>query len=74
MLYISIAIVLIIYYFQIAQVPHRNEPDTPGEINYQFVLEQLTSNGYQDWIGLEYKPLKHSKEGLEWIKKFGYTL
>ncbi|XP_035452835.2 putative hydroxypyruvate isomerase [Spodoptera frugiperda] len=59
---------------QIAQVPNRNEPDTAGEINYKYVLEQLESNGYTDWIGLEYKPLKSSKDGLVWVKNFGYSL
>lgn len=59
---------------QIAQVPERNEPDTPGEINYKYVLEQLASKGYTDWIGLEYKPLNNSKEGLVWINNYGYKL
>lgn len=59
---------------QIAQVPNRNEPDTDGEINYKYVLKQLESNGYTDWIGLEYKPLKSSKDGLVWVKNFGYSL
>ncbi|CAH2054457.1 unnamed protein product, partial [Iphiclides podalirius] len=59
---------------QIAQVPHRNEPDTPGEINYKYILENLESNGYHDWIGLEYKPIGNSKDGLKWIINFGYTL
>ncbi|XP_075984403.1 hydroxypyruvate isomerase-like protein Gip [Anticarsia gemmatalis] len=59
---------------QIAQVPNRNEPDTAGEINYKYVLEQLENNGYNDWVGLEYKPLNNSKGGLGWVKSFGYSL
>ncbi|XP_028176659.1 putative hydroxypyruvate isomerase [Ostrinia furnacalis] len=59
---------------QIAQVPNRNEPDTPGEINYEYVLEHLKSNGYNDWIGLEYKPANGSKAGLKWIHNYGYSL
>ncbi|CAG4966036.1 unnamed protein product [Parnassius apollo] len=59
---------------QIAQVPNRNEPDTPGEINYKYILEQLETNGYTDWIGLEYKPVGNSKDGLKWINNFGYSL
>ncbi|CAG9793266.1 unnamed protein product [Diatraea saccharalis] len=61
-------------HIQIAQVPNRNEPDTPGEINYEYVLKQLDNHGYNDWIGLEYKPANNSKDGLKWIKKFGYDL
>lgn len=59
---------------QIAQVPNRNEPDTPGEINYGYVFDLLDSVGYNDWIGLEYKPYATTVEGLKWIKNFNYTL
>lgn len=59
---------------QIAQVPDRHEPDTLGEINYKYVLNCLISNGYNDWIGLEYKPKADAVQGLQWVKNFGYTL
>ncbi|XP_063380979.1 putative hydroxypyruvate isomerase [Cydia fagiglandana] len=59
---------------QIAQVPNRNEPDTVGEVNYPYVLQHLEQCGYNDWIGLEYKPAAGSKAGLKWIQNFGYTL
>ncbi|CAH1372388.1 putative hydroxypyruvate isomerase [Tenebrio molitor] len=59
---------------QIAQVPNRNEPDTPGELNYVYVLETLKSLGYNDWIGLEYKPLEDTKKGLKWLQNLGYSL
>ena len=59
---------------QIAQVPQRNEPDTPGEINYQYILETLQQYGYDDWIGLEYKPKSSTLEGLKWVGNFGYSL
>lgn len=60
--------------FQIAQVPGRNEPNTSGEINYAYVLGLLEDHGYNDWIGLEYKPAAGTKDGLAWIKQYGYTL
>ncbi|CAH1153444.1 unnamed protein product [Phaedon cochleariae] len=59
---------------QIAQAPSRHEPDSSGEINYKFVLKVLEEEGYDDWIGLEYKPLADTREGLEWVKEFGYIL
>lgn len=59
---------------QIAQAPNRNEPSTDGELNYQFILNQITASGYHDFIGLEYKPLTNTAEGLKWIKSFGYEL
>ncbi|CAH0402520.1 unnamed protein product [Chilo suppressalis] len=61
-------------HIQIAQVPNRNEPDTPGEINYEYVLKQVEFYGYDDWIGLEYKPANSTKDGLKWIESFGYKL
>lgn len=59
---------------QIAQVPNRNEPDTPGELNFPYILQTLQSLGYNDWIGLEYKPLEETQKGLKWVKHLGYSL
>lgn len=59
---------------QIAQVPNRNEPNTTGELDYKYILQELKKAGYDDWIGLEYKPMKVTGEGLKWIQEFGYTL
>lgn len=61
-------------HIQIAQVPHRHEPDTPGEIDYKYILSLLENKGYQGYIGLEYSPAAGTVDGLGWIKKFGYTL
>lgn len=59
---------------QIAQVPDRHEPDTAGEINYNYVIKSLLENGYNDWIGLEYKPKNGSVAGLKWVSNYGYCL
>ncbi|XP_076231022.1 hydroxypyruvate isomerase-like protein Gip [Calliopsis andreniformis] len=60
---------------QIAQVPDRHEPDTPGEIDYKYVLSTLEKKGYNGYIGLEYKPkLLPSVKGLNWIQNYGYKL
>lgn len=59
---------------QIAQVPNRQEPNASGEINYKYVLDFLANSGYNDWIGLEYKPAGNVIEGLKWINDFGYVL
>ncbi|XP_028030980.1 putative hydroxypyruvate isomerase [Bombyx mandarina] len=59
---------------QIAQVPNRNEPDTHGEINYKYVLEHLAKSGYDEWVGLEYKAIGNTKDGLTWINNYGYSL
>lgn len=60
---------------QIAQAPDRHEPDTAGEVNFKYVLEQLQAEGeYDGWVGCEYSPLHGTLEGLKWIKNFGYDL
>ncbi|KAM9326844.1 putative hydroxypyruvate isomerase [Gastrophryne carolinensis] len=47
----------LIGHVQIAQVPHRNEPDSPGELNYAYLFDLLEELGYQGYVGCEYKPL-----------------
>ncbi|XP_043249394.1 putative hydroxypyruvate isomerase [Colletes gigas] len=59
---------------QIAQVPDRHEPDTPGEVDYKYVLTTLEKEGYSGYVGLEYRPKSSSVEGLNWIQKYGYKL
>lgn len=61
-------------HIQIAQVPNRNEPNTNGEIEYKYLLSTIEPLGYNDWIGLEYKPAEESIKGLTWIKEFGYCI
>lgn len=61
---------------QIAQVPHRHEPHTLGELNYAYVLQVLEESEYVgDWIGLEYRPALETTVGLgQWLSKYGYAL
>lgn len=61
-------------HIQIAQAPHRNEPNTTGEINYKYILDAIYPAGYKDWVGLEYHPKTYTKDGLGWIEEYGYTL
>lgn len=49
--------ILVSGHVQIAQVPGRNEPDSPGELNYSYLFKTLERYGYQGYIGCEYKPL-----------------
>lgn len=44
-------------HIQIAQVPDRHEPDSPGEINFPYIFKLLEELGYQGYVGCEYKPL-----------------
>jgi 2-dehydrotetronate isomerase len=55
-------------HIQIASVPERNEPDL-GELNCDYVLDQIDELGYDGWIGCEYRPKAGTSEGLTWMKK-----
>jgi hydroxypyruvate isomerase len=61
-------------HIQIAQAPGRNEPDTEGELNYRYILSQIEGTGYDDFVGLEYKPSTTTVDGLKWIRDFNYEL
>lgn len=56
-------------HIQIADNPGRNEPGT-GEINYPDIFRFLDQQGYEGWIGCEYRPLGKTREGLEWMKPY----
>jgi len=59
---------------QIAQVPGRNEVNVEGEVNYQYILKLLKQQGYEGWIGLEYKPSNGSTtDSLKWMQQWGYA-
>ncbi|XP_041861313.1 putative hydroxypyruvate isomerase [Melanotaenia boesemani] len=60
----------IIGHVQIAQVPGRNEPDRPGELNYSYLFNTLENLGYNGYVGCEYKPLDSTEKGLGWIKEY----
>jgi len=57
-------------HIQIAQVPDRGEPDSPGEINFPYVFSVLESVGYDGFVGLEYKPKGITEVGLQWLKNY----
>ncbi len=54
-----------IKHLQLADNPGRNEPGT-GEINYQYLFNQLRKMNYHGWVGCEYKPQTTTDAGLHW--------
>ena len=56
-----------IAHVQIADNPGRNEPGT-GEINYPFIFATLDAEGYDGWVGCEYRPKAGTSEGLDWLQ------
>jgi 2-dehydrotetronate isomerase len=55
-------------HIQVASVPGRNEPDR-GELNYDYLFDQIDELGYDGWIGCEYRPRAGTSEGLDWLRK-----
>lgn len=60
-------------HIQIADSPDRHEPGT-GEINYDYVFQQIDALGYDGWVSLEYKPTTTTEASLGWLKRFGYDV
>ncbi|XP_063795401.1 putative hydroxypyruvate isomerase [Pseudophryne corroboree] len=60
----------LIGHVQIAQVPHRNEPDSPGEVNFLYLFDLLQELGYRGDVGCEYKPLGSTVTGLGWMEAY----
>ncbi|XP_075688778.1 putative hydroxypyruvate isomerase [Rhinoderma darwinii] len=60
----------LIGHVQVAQVPHRNEPDSPGELNFLYLYDLLQGLGYQGYIGCEYKPRGDTVTGLRWMDTY----
>jgi len=58
----------LIGHFHVADVPGRHEPGT-GEINYRNVLGRINESKYEGFIGLEFTPLKDSKDALQKVKE-----
>jgi hydroxypyruvate isomerase len=56
-----------IAHVQIADNPGRNEPGT-GEIFHPFLFDLLDKEGYEGYVGAEYKPRGKTDEGLGWAK------
>ena len=58
----------LVKHVQVADPPDRSEPGT-GELNWVFLLDQLTASGYQGWVGCEYRPGRDTWSGLSWISE-----
>ncbi|KAI4886596.1 hypothetical protein NFI96_000794 [Prochilodus magdalenae] len=57
-------------HIQVAQVPDRHEPDSPGEVNFSYLFDLLEKLGYQGYVGCEYKPMGSTEAGLDWLRKY----
>lgn len=62
----------IIGHFHAAGIPGRHEL-MDGEQNYPFICRQIDATGFDGYMGLEYAPLRPSRESLiatrEWLKQ-----
>lgn len=55
---------------QLADAPDRSEPGT-GEINMPNVLAALRATGYEDLVGLEYRPSGRTPDPFAWMEAMG---
>jgi hydroxypyruvate isomerase len=53
---------------QIADAPGRGEPGT-GTLDIDGYLDTLQANGYDGYVGLEYKPTTTTEESLSWLPR-----
>ncbi|XP_003462574.2 putative hydroxypyruvate isomerase isoform X1 [Cavia porcellus] len=60
----------IVGHVQIAQVPGRGEPDSPGELNFPYLFQLLEDEGYQGFVGCEYRPQGDTVDGLSWLRSY----
>ena len=58
----------LIGHIQFADSPGRHEPGT-GEINFTEIFNKIDELGYEDWVGAEYIPSKHTLETLTWFQR-----
>ncbi|MBO4643725.1 MAG: TIM barrel protein [Alphaproteobacteria bacterium] len=63
------SLISLIGHVRIAGVPMGEEPDT-GEVNYDYLLSLLETQGYQGHIGCSYTPRLKTADGLKWIQKY----
>ncbi len=61
-------------HIQIAGVPMRHEPDL-GELNYDYLFSVIDEQGWQGWVGCEYRPALGvqaggTSSGLSWVKPY----
>jgi len=54
---------------QVAGCPDRHEPDT-GELDVTRAFAQLDADGYDGYVGLEYKPRTTTAAGLAWAAPY----
>ncbi|XP_030062262.1 putative hydroxypyruvate isomerase [Microcaecilia unicolor] len=60
----------LIGHIQIAQVPNRDEPDSPGELNFPYLFDLLEKLEYEGFVGCEYSPRGGTVEGLCWLQLY----
>jgi hydroxypyruvate isomerase len=53
---------------QIADAPGRGEPGS-GSLDLEGYLNTLAGNGYDGYVGLEYKPTTTTEESLSWLPR-----
>ncbi|MDQ6605507.1 MAG: hydroxypyruvate isomerase [Actinomycetota bacterium] len=57
-----------IAHLQVADNPGRHQPGT-GELNFQFLFDEIDRLGYDGFVGLEYSPQPDTVGSLAWLER-----
>ncbi|XP_020031313.1 putative hydroxypyruvate isomerase isoform X3 [Castor canadensis] len=60
----------IVGHVQVAQVPGRGEPGSSGELDFSYLFQLLEDEGYEGFVGCEYKPQGDTIAGLSWLRSY----
>ncbi|KAI6217325.1 putative hydroxypyruvate isomerase [Aphelenchoides fujianensis] len=60
----------LIGHIQVSQPPNRNEPNTPGEVNFDYFFQLLRDTRPDLLIGAEYF---ETKENADWVQQYGLS-
>jgi hydroxypyruvate isomerase len=59
-------------HIQVGDSPGRHEPGT-GELCWDFLFGEIAAQGYNGWIGCEYRPSVDTASGLGWRDRYAFT-
>lgn len=66
--YLGISRRTVVGHIRIVGVPGRHEPET-RDLNFDPLFDLAEQSNFKGWIGLEYRPMDGTTEGLNWLRR-----